>query len=393
MRIMIIVCLLAGMAAGQQRQDNTTSALINEALDKQVSLKLDGMLPQVLKSIEEKTAVRIATADQVYDLLPWGEQTNIKLKIENKTLRDALTAICHKLGLFWELGRFEVTLKPMPALSRLGRRATISELQSLELLRSTGFAGSKTQNQMTIHAILTAIDKQLAGIKTPSVALDIRPGNAADPQVGFIQLDKPVIVPRDVNISAMLEDLSRQSDATWYPWGTKIVIVPKQQQIRMLLDKSITAHFDGADLAKVIGELAAASGAPFQIEPGAFQRVPSQYRSIRLDLQNATIREAMEEIRGVTGLDYTVRADGVYVWNQNPNPPSAPSAGIDPVVAMVQTESGMQLMLRESELPADVKAFLAHKRGDMITLLRQRMKEEGFVPPATQPATEPAAKQ
>src|SRR5579864_2410852 len=124
MRVILILCLLAGVASAQLKQDNTTSALINEALDKQVSLKLDGVLPQVLKSIEDKTGVRIATTDQVYDLLPWGEQTNVKVKVENKTLRDALTAISRKLGLLWGLGQFEVTLKPMPALARLGRRAT-----------------------------------------------------------------------------------------------------------------------------------------------------------------------------------------------------------------------------------------------------------------------------
>ena len=384
MRVLLIVCLLAGVVWAQQKQDNTTSALINEALDKQVSLKLDGVLPQVLRSIEEKTGVRLATTDEVYDLLPWGEQTNIKLKIENKTLREALTAVCRKLGLLWELGRFEVTLKPMPALSRLGRRATIAELQSLELLRTTNFAAPKAE--MTIQAILATIDKQLAAIKSPSIALDIRPGNPSDPQAGFIQLDKVVNVPRETNISIILEDLARESDATWYPWGTKIVIVPKQQQIRMLLDKPITAHFNGTDIAAVIDQFAAASGAAFTIEPGAFQRVPPQYRSIRLDLENATIRQALEEIRGVTGLDYTVRPDGVYVWNQNPNPTVSTPAANDPVVAIIQSGNGVQIMLRESECPPDVKAFLAQKRRETVEQLRQRMKEEKFVAPATQPS-------
>ncbi|HSZ56613.1 MAG TPA: STN domain-containing protein [Tepidisphaeraceae bacterium] len=385
MRVLLILCLLASVISAQQKQDNTTSALINEALDKQVNLKLDGVLPQVLHSIEDKTGVRIAATDDVYDLLPWGEQTNVKIKVENKTLREALTAVCRKLGLLWELGRFEVTVKPMPALSRLGRRATISELQSLELLRTTSFAGAKSP--MTIQAILTSIDKQLAGIKSPSIALDIRPGNPSDPQAGFIQLDKTVNVPRDSNLSILLEDLARESDATWYPWGTKIVVVPKQQQIRMLLDKSITAHFNGTDIAGVIDQFAAASGATFQIEPGAFQRVPPQYRSIRLDLENATIRQALEEIRGVTGLDYTVRPDGVYVWNQNPNPTLTTPASVDPVVAIIQSGNGVQVMLRESEVPPDVKAFLAQKRQDTIAQLRQRMKEEGFVAPTTQPTT------
>src|SRR5215469_2939530 len=102
------------------QQKNPTSALINEALDKNVSLSLNDILPTILKQIEEKTGVRITPTDPVYELLPWGEQTNLKAKIENQTLRAALTAICQKLGLTWELGQFDVILKPMPALQRLG---------------------------------------------------------------------------------------------------------------------------------------------------------------------------------------------------------------------------------------------------------------------------------
>ena len=382
----LLFCLFASIAVAQ-KPDNATSALINEQLDKTVSLRLDGMLPQALRSIEDKTGVRIVVADQVYDLLPWGEQTNVKAKVENQTLRNALSAITKKLGLIWELRQFDVMLKPMPALARLGRRATITELQSLELLRNTTFSGQK--NQMTIQALLNAIDKQLAGIKSPSVALDIRSGDPGDPQAGYTQPDKVVNVPRDGNLSVVLEDLSRQSDATWYPWGSRIVIVPKQQQIRMLLDKSITAHFDGTDLTRVIDQLSAASGVQFQIEPGAFQRVPPQYRNIRLDLDNATVRQALEDIRGVTGLDYVVKPEGVYVWNQNPNSAGAAPATTDLVVAMIPTDSGATLMLRESEVPLDLKAYLAHKRQEAINKLREQMKNEGFKAPATRPTSQP----
>src|SRR5882724_920730 len=138
-RVFALVGLLAAGATAQQTK-NATSALINEALDKNVTLNVNSVLPAVLKGIEEKTGVRITATDQVYELLPWGEQTNLMAKIENQTLRAALSAIAQKLGLVWELGQFDVTLKPMPALARLGRRATITEIQTLQLLRTTKFA-------------------------------------------------------------------------------------------------------------------------------------------------------------------------------------------------------------------------------------------------------------
>jgi hypothetical protein len=390
MRALALLLLLTGIAAAA-REDNSTSALINEALDKNVSLQLDGVLPDVLKTIENKTGVRIEAPDQVYDLLPWGEQTNIKAKIENQTLRAALSAITQKLGLHWELGQFEVVLKPMPALARLGRRATVSELQALDLLTATPLGAHP--EQMTVQSLVDTIDQQLATIKNPSLVVELRAGAPSDPQAGIIQLDKAINIRRDATISQALQDMSRQTDATWYPWGKDIVIVPKQQQIRLQLDKTITARFNGQDISKVLDSLSQKSGVPFQIEPGAFQRVPPEYRSIKVDSDNATIRQVLDDIRGFTGLDYVVQPDGIYVWNQNPNPtPAAPrGAGNDPVVVMLELDGGVQILLRESEIPGDVQAYIVHKKAEEVQRLRRRMKDEGFAP-ATQPATQPAAK-
>jgi hypothetical protein len=392
MRVVAILFFVLGLAvASAHGQSSDTSALINQALDKNVSLNEDSVLPVVLKHIEDKTGVRITPSDDLYDLLPWGEQTNLRISFEQKTLRVALTAIARKLGLVWELGKFDISLKPMPALSRLGRRATIAELSGLELLRSTNLAGWK--ESMTTRELLMQIDRQLAHIKDPALALDIRTGDAADPQAGLINMDKPVAVPRDTPLAIVLEDLTRQSDATWYPWGVRIVVVPKEQHVRMLLDKSVTAHFNGVDIGKIFEELATASGTDFKIEPGAFQRVPPEYRNIKLDLDNATVRQALENIRGVTGLDYIVNSDGVYVWNQNAaRPPSIPIAAqpLDPVIAMIQMDGGFQMLLRESDFTPDMLAYLLQKKKSEIAKIRKEMVQKGFVAPTTQPATMPA---
>src|SRR5436305_13776241 len=77
---------------------SVTSALINKALDTQQKLELDTTLPQAMTQIGSMTGVRIEADPAVWDLLPWGEQTNITAKIENHTLRDALAAITQKLG-------------------------------------------------------------------------------------------------------------------------------------------------------------------------------------------------------------------------------------------------------------------------------------------------------
>src|SRR5829696_1392897 len=113
-----------------------SSALINEALDKPVKLAINTELPTAMSGIARETGVRIEADRKVWDLLPWGEQTKVTATIENQSLRDALNAIAHKLGLETVLREQAVELRPMPALIRLGRRSTVQELQALDLLSS-----------------------------------------------------------------------------------------------------------------------------------------------------------------------------------------------------------------------------------------------------------------
>ena len=72
--------------------------------------------------MEEQTAVRIRVQPEVYAALPWGEQTTVKVNIQNKLLRDALTSLCRHLALTWELGGQAVEIKPSPPLVRHGKR-------------------------------------------------------------------------------------------------------------------------------------------------------------------------------------------------------------------------------------------------------------------------------
>ena len=71
-----------------------------------------------MKEISAKTGVRIEATSQVYDLLPWGDQTTISAQIDNQTLRVALEAMTRKLGLTFVLKDNFVELRPMPALVR-----------------------------------------------------------------------------------------------------------------------------------------------------------------------------------------------------------------------------------------------------------------------------------
>src|SRR3954470_12705538 len=143
-----------------------TSALINQQLDQPFELTLkDSPLPEALKKIGNATGVRIDPTESVYSLLPWGEQTTINAKIANQSLRDALTAIARKLGLMFVLKDDYVELRPVPALARLGRRATMQELGVLDSLSATPLA--PPAEHLKLPALLEAIDQKLVENKSP----------------------------------------------------------------------------------------------------------------------------------------------------------------------------------------------------------------------------------
>ena len=376
MRITLLAPLLILVFLFSFAHADDTNALINEALEKSVTLEVDGVFPQVMKKITDETAVPIEVPPHVYDLLPWGEQTTIKATIKGQTLRQALTALTHKLGLTWTVGAQTVIISPRVPLERLGRRATLAELETLDLLSNTQLGENSIAGKtVSVKELVDAVDRKLAELKSP-ITIEFRPGDKT-------KSSDQVNVPRNATLSDALRELSKQTELTWYPWGQNIVVLTKEDQIARQLDRTITKHYNSAEVGAVLADLAKIAGVEFNYEPGALQRVPPEFRKLTLVLDNARVREALEEIRGVTGLDYTVKPDSVYLWNQNPPSTAAAPAG-GPIMGSLQLDNGIQLFLRAGDLPPDIFQYAEHKKLQEFKRLRQQMKDEQFVP-TTQP--------
>ena len=139
---------------------------------------------------------------------------------------------------------------------------------------------------------------------------------------------------------------------------------------------------------QVLTELSQKAGVPFEIEPGAIQRIAPEARRIKLDLYDASILKALEAIAGFTGLGYVVNEKGVYIWNAANNTTTSLR---DPVVGTFQLDNGMTVMVRESEVPQDMQEYLRTRTKRELDKIRHMMKEEGFKPTAatTKPTTKP----
>ncbi len=355
-------------------QDDT-SALINQALDKQIELKLNNLLPQAMDVIEKKTGVPIKADPAVWDLLPWGRETNINATIANQTLRDALDALTRKLGLRYEVREGAVTLEPIPALRRLSRRSTVQELGCLDALSTTPFDQA---GQLTVKQLLDAVDAKLAAGKS-IYAID-RPNGE------IVRMDAPVNVARNATLMDALEAMVKQSNATWYPWGKTVVVLAKQDEMKRLMGRTITVRFNGVDVQQVLLELSQKAGVQFDLEAGALQQIPPEARNIRLVLDDYSIQDALESICGVTGLDYMIRDQGVYLWNQAGGPGRKVALQDRVLIMMPIRGTDMTVLITESQVPADVKEYIKSKQAKQIESIKEMMKEEGFKP-TTQPAT------
>ena len=184
-----------------------------------------------------------------------------------------------------------------------------------------------------------------------------------------------------------LEDMSHQTGATWYPWGKNVVIISKPDQIRRQLGKTISVRYNGVLLEQVLLDLRQRSGIKFDYDPGVIQQIPAESRTIRMFLDNVTIEDALDSIKGLTGLEYTVGDDGIYLSAK-----AGATSTRDRVFVFIPLPGGMQMLVPETQMPADVRQYLAQKREEATQLIHDRMKAEGFKPTvAPPPATRPAA--
>jgi hypothetical protein len=356
-----------------------TSALINEQLDRPIDIQLTSTpLPNVLKQIEQQTGVPIRVRSDVYDILPYGQNTPITATIQNLPLRQALDVMGQKLGLLFVLEAQAIELRPVEALTRLGRRVTVQELRTLDVLKTTPLTGAG--DSPTVKQLAAAVDARLAeldetarkaGRVVTPIVLELRP-DAASTEEQVIRL------ARNATLADALEEISRQSTLSWYPWGDSVVVAPRTAIYRALLDRVVSVRYDGVDVSQVLLDLSQKAGIEFTIQPGAIQRIPPEARNVRL-LVDAPIRQALESLAGFTGLGYVVNDKGVYIWNDQWNTQVNPAAARGRVVGTIPID-GMEVFIYDDMLSDELRAKIDGTLKDTLNAMR--------VKAATQPANE-----
>ena len=384
-----------GEGEGEGADGTQTDALVNQMLDAPVQLDVASRpLPEVLEAVTRETGVPFFVGEATYALLPYGRQTPVGVKVNATPLRQTLAAVAQKLGLDYDLAEQRVELRPVPALSRAGRRATVQEIAMLDLL--AGVRLDLVDDRPTAAQLLEEVDLKLQGLDAAAAeAGRAEPGFVVENRLDDALRRRPVYVQRDATLLRAMEAIHEQTAATWYPWGDTLVVVPKDAWVRRMLEQPVDLRYEQVDLGRALRDLEAAAGVPFRIEPGALGRVPEGRQRVQLTLDGATVREALDSLGGYTGLGYAVEGDGIYLWNADTDGRGARRDGrpgrfgggagvggpVELPVLSVDMGDGTSLLVYPDDLPEDLRARLDDRRRAAVDALR----DGGQGDPTTRP--------
>lgn len=355
---------LASLAAAAAAQDIST--IVAQALDQNVkSLAIeDQPMRAALAELEQQTGVRVVIPDDVLALLPYGDRTQVTLKLADVPLRSGLERAFESLGLTYRIERDRVVLEPLPVLARIGRRLTIDEAQLL---------GRLAADQPPGEGAHTALQFRMP-----------------EPQEAERRFAAALRQTAGANGLRQLEAAATSLDWVWVIDRDAIVLYPAADFVRQQLDRPLNLNLQRLPLDELLVQVAARAGVRMSFEPGSLRRVNAQDQVVDLVQRDVTLRQVLERIAGNTGLQYEIADGGVRILGPRGRGEGGGQRGRVIAHLIVQLEDGKSLLMpiREGELSPDEVERLEHTRMEGIRATRAflaRQDAAGEAPAASQP--------
>jgi len=345
-----------------------TRGLIEQALDEPTRIVLgDVQLGEAFDLVTQQTGVNIVMSSEVMALAPYGAATKVSAEIANIPLRQGLTDLVSQLGMTFEVRDDHVEVVPKAALSNLGRPASWAELDTLAAL------------------------------------VDLQPGaDEADLETlrGKVRLDVPIPDAWGVLSAAIRNAGAGPGDESltvacghlgwsWLLSGDRIVVSPREHQLRSRLAAPIELRLNNTPLFDVLRLIGRSVGVSVRAEPGALQALPVQtQRSFSVNITRQTAEEAFDTICAYTGLAYLIDPDGVLFYlpehlrkklsevsSASATQSSGRSRPSDPYVAKIvvplDNDQTVEWLVRASELPDDLLGRREHDIAAFVEAVRR----------------------
>jgi hypothetical protein len=367
---------IAMLAPSLRAQDKSEEISLQRKLDAPIeSLDLNDIeLPKALQELAAKGKISLQVDPACYDLLPYGETTKVnKATFRQTKLRDAIDSILNPLALDQTVSGDKMLITPSAPLRRIGRRATWDEILILKAARQESLPGLSGNNlAQNIRTVLSKDSLQLH-IAAPS-------GAAHDAAIEQVRRQLPCEVWKALDI------YSRATNQIWFVDDNAIEVMPQKQWMERQLDRRIEIKKLNRPLVECVSELSHLSGIHFKPEPGLYALFPA----VTLNSTGGTIREILDTLRGVIGLDYEVQDDVITLKKASTETaPAAPARGADPILGQITIKldngSDAIIFLRASDLGPQLSEMLKKKTADAI----EKLKISISAPPTTQGAGTP----
>ncbi|HEY3245406.1 MAG TPA: hypothetical protein VGM03_18850 [Phycisphaerae bacterium] len=363
----IALALLSAIAASNPAaaQPADLQALVQQALDQPMHVAItDTRVTDAFQTIERESGVKINIDQDCLEMLPYGAETKVNAELRNIPLRQGLGALLASLGMSFEIRDHGLEVVPMPALARLGRRATFDELKVLGTLSDTRWVPGG------------------AGLETFRDRIQFNQVPEKDPWAALLERVQRVGAGK---ASEVLTLACKSLGWVWYPSGHQIVVMPEAKQVERQLDHMIAVRMLRRPLVEVLQELGRRAGVRIRIEPEAQAALPASTRqNFSLMIENASGRDALDRIAATTGLAWRIDADAVVLFQPGgPASRTAESAAADRVpdpvlfllsVSLPDGRGVVQIPVRESDVSPELRRFRDQKIDEFNRSMQELLK-------------------
>lgn len=286
-----------GVSASTVRSASSSSdekeILLVRALEQPTSLQIeDKYIGEAVELLAEETGVIIEFDRLILGCLPYGSRTKVTATAENRPLKEILGALLRPLAATYAPEGGRIMIRPLPPLMRICRRATWDEVALIEKLYSTPWSRELADSLKFQFQDMPDVNAQANRKKIYDLAGSVGAGSAA----------------------RVLEYACKQHGWEWYPDGNAISFCTRTRQVERQLERTMTAQYNEVPLQKVLLDVLGRAGLELKMEPGVLSSLPTQQvERFLMDVENVTVRQALELVAGMTGLGYFIEPDGVRI--------------------------------------------------------------------------------
>lgn len=382
--VLAAAALLLAMASTAPAQTDTadrtfTVGELQKMLDRQIAPMVvpDELLTGVLKKLQGTKADWIELPADTLAYLPYGDQTPVAFRTPRMSLRDLVNTLVEPLCLRARVvedthGKAVLRILPREELVRIGHRASIDEMELLQVLRS-----------LKVTSLQTPLKEQIerATNRPVDFFFDV---TGMDASAANRHMEASIKKMQQNTAASLLEQVCAENRWTWRVNENVIIINDRTKQVVHQLRRVVTVQWRELPVDDALIELGHAAGVPVQFQPAVMDTVEEQNRRLTWTIPNQQILQTIEKVTARTGLAYEIREESIYFYG------SRSSWRTDPVVGMVDIpcKSGgftFRTFVRKSMLPEDVQPLIDSLIQDTIDKMASDLRASA---PAPAPAPE-----